>query len=121
MKLSVPYLSFTIAAAFLICSSETSFAQAQQTLNRQASDNFEKSDAALNRVYQQLLKKTAAEDVPELKAAQKAWLAYRDAQSSFEGNAVARGGTMRPMIVMGASKRLTDARIQELQRLLKDL
>jgi uncharacterized protein YecT (DUF1311 family) len=43
-------------------------------------DEWKKSDAELNRVYQESLKKLKPEQAALLKKAQRAWLSYRDAQ-----------------------------------------
>ena len=44
-----------------------------------------------------------------LVGAQKAWLAFRDAECDFEA-AGARGGSIQPMIVAQCRTRLTEAR-----------
>jgi uncharacterized protein YecT (DUF1311 family) len=48
--------------------------------------------------------------------AQRAWIAYRDAQCEAEGFQ-ARGGTMEPMLVAGCIANVTDARTKELKTL----
>jgi len=54
----------------------------QTDMNQCFCDEYRKSDAELNRVYQQLLK--ANQDDPvrteKVKAAQRAWITFRDAQ-----------------------------------------
>jgi uncharacterized protein YecT (DUF1311 family) len=51
-----------------------------------------------------------------LVTAQRAWIAYRDAECEAEGFQ-ARGGTMEPMLVAGCIANVTDARTKELKTL----
>jgi uncharacterized protein YecT (DUF1311 family) len=48
-------------------------------------NEWKKSDAELNRVYQESLKKLKPEQAARLKKAQRAWLTYRDAQCDADG------------------------------------
>jgi uncharacterized protein YecT (DUF1311 family) len=58
------------------------FAQTQAEMDRQACGEYEKTDADLNRVYRQVLGEYKADAVfvERFRGAQRAWLAYRDAQ-----------------------------------------
>ena len=56
----------------------------------------------------------------KFKLAQRAWVQFRDAQADFEADKEARGGSMALLIYNGTRKTLTDARIKELQRVLKE-
>ena len=49
-----------------------------------------------------------------LRAAQRAWIGYRDGQCTLVGFE-ARGGTMEPMLVSGCKATLTRARTKELR------
>ena len=89
-------------------------------MNREAAAEFEAADATLNKVYKQLIGKLDDEGKEKLKIAQRAWVQFRDAQADFEADSEARGGSMAPLIYNGARKRLTDARVKELQRVLKE-
>ena len=51
--------------------------QTQSAMNQCAMEEFKKADAEMNKVYQQLLLKTDRQE--KLKAAQRAWVAFRDA------------------------------------------
>jgi uncharacterized protein YecT (DUF1311 family) len=51
-----------------------------------------------------------------LVTAQRAWIAYRDAECEARGFQ-ARGGTMEPMLVAGCIADVTDARTKELKTL----
>lgn len=57
-------------------------AQSQMEMNAAACDAARKADVELNAVYQAVLKKSAGDKVftAKLKAAQRAWLAFRDAE-----------------------------------------
>jgi len=52
----------------------------------------------------------------QLLAAQRAWLAFRDAHCASEGY-WARGGSMEPMLVSGCKAALTNARTEQLREL----
>ena len=56
---------------------------------------WKKSDAELNRVYQESLKKLNPEQAALLEKAQRAWLTYRDAQCEADYKMFA-GGTAAP-------------------------
>ncbi|HEU4650144.1 MAG TPA: lysozyme inhibitor LprI family protein, partial [Croceibacterium sp.] len=52
-----------------------------------------------------------------LLAAQRAWLAYRDAQCRSE-SFMARGGSMQPMLELQCKAYMTELRIQQLRLLI---
>ena len=60
----------------------TAPAQTQAEMDREACGEYQKADAELNRVYQQVLGEYKADAlfVEKLRVSQRAWLAYRDAQ-----------------------------------------
>jgi uncharacterized protein YecT (DUF1311 family) len=47
-------------------------------------------------------------------------VAYRDAQADFDADAQARGGTMEPEAYSLSALDLTQQRIKELQKIIKD-
>jgi uncharacterized protein YecT (DUF1311 family) len=57
-------------------------AQSQAEINASACDAVKKADAELNAVYTAILKKNAEDKrfLDKLKAAQRAWIAFRDAE-----------------------------------------
>jgi len=74
------------------------------------------ADAALNRVYRDLLKKLTDADAKNLlRDSERAWVAYRDKQCAFESSG-AKGGTVQPMVLANCQWGLTDLRIKELER-----
>jgi len=118
----------TIITRFAICATlaliaihpSLANAQSQAEMNREAAQEFEAADATLNKVYKQLIGKLDDEGKEKLKIAQRAWVQFRDAQADFEADKEARGGSMAPLISNGVRKRLTDARVKELQGFLKE-
>ena len=80
----------------------------QQEMNRCAAADYQKADAELTKVYGKLDK------TPELRAAERAWIAYRDAECAFE-TASNRGGSIEPMIYSGCMMTMTKQRIAVLK------
>lgn len=107
------------------CASE---ALPQQHMNYCASLDFHTADAALNAQWtltadsmkRMDVEYSADDDRPgyfeTLLAAQRAWLAYRDAQCQSEGYTF-RGGSMEPFMVATCRTRLTKQRTEELREL----
>ncbi|MBI3677243.1 MAG: lysozyme inhibitor LprI family protein [Proteobacteria bacterium] len=89
-------------------------AVAQQDMNICVDEDFKKSDAKLNAIYRALMGKLEGKEKDELKAAQRAWLSYRDAECTFTIREN-EGGTIYPMMWSGCLKQKTDVRIKELQ------
>ena len=104
--------------------------QVQQEMNHCAQQDFLAADAELNaqwKTYAALMKRRdhdtdgASEDgrpgyFANLLAAQRAWLRYRDAHCTSEGD-LFRGGSMEPLIVSTCKARLTRQRTAELRDL----
>src|SRR5262245_24058654 len=86
-------------------------AQAQSEMNQCAYDDFQKADAELNRVYQQLLLKTDREE--KLKAAQRAWVAFRDADCEYDASDSA-GGSLEPLLRYSCYETATKTRTNQL-------
>jgi uncharacterized protein YecT (DUF1311 family) len=74
---------------------------------------WKKADAELNRVYQAAIKKQRPPNAAKLRRAQRAWIAYRDAQCEAEGS-VYEGGTIQPMIVGHCMLTLTQQRTKHI-------
>jgi uncharacterized protein YecT (DUF1311 family) len=66
----------------LILSSCFCFAQTQMEMNEQAFANYQKADKELNVTYQKILKEYKADTafIKNLKATQKIWVKFRDAE-----------------------------------------
>ena len=105
-----------VAAASLDCDN----AEDQATLNECASDDYAAADAKLNDAYKKIGARLS--DLPEFKTAltkaQRAWIAYRDAECTFAGSAV-DGASAYPMVLNYCLAGLTQARVQDLEGYLK--
>lgn len=110
------------SAEDLDCTSPTT--QTDMTLCERARQD--EADKALNVQYKKTRAAMIAIDGDQdddmkgaekaLLTAQRAWIAYRDAQCEAAGFQ-ARGGTMEPMLVAGCIAGVTDARTRELKAL----
>jgi uncharacterized protein YecT (DUF1311 family) len=105
-----------VAATALDCDA----AEDQASLNACASKDYKAADAKLNKTYKQITARLS--DLPEFHAAltkaQRAWIAYRDAECAFVSSAVADGSAY-PMIANDCLAALTESRIQDLEGLLQ--
>jgi uncharacterized protein YecT (DUF1311 family) len=86
----------------------------QSDLNQCAGDDFQKADARLNRIYANLVKQMEGPAVQKLKAAERAWIQYRDlhceaARYEYEG------GSMSPMVFAQCMATTTEHRIEDLK------
>ena len=91
----------------------------QASMNTCAQHAFETADARLNGAYKQLIGQLKADagQTKLLVAAERAWIAYRDADCEF-ATAENAGGSMRPMLVMRCKETMTTARVAELRAYL---
>lgn len=91
----------------------------QHELNRCAALARDKADAELNKVYRELIKDTGATERAKLRAAQLAWIKFRDAHCDYTsvGN---KGGTIYPMVVSFCLAGVTNARVKQLQEILRE-
>jgi len=94
-------------------------ANTQAEMNQCAGNEYKTADAALNRVYQQLVAMLEAEEKAGLKEAQTAWLKYRDTNCDFVANQY-KGGSIRPMILGLCLADVTRNRTAELRIQIKD-
>ncbi len=104
----------------LLLSLLPSHAQNQHEMNQQAAADSEKADVELNKVYKQVLAAEMDEEaVKLLKAAQKAWIAFRDAEAKHAEDE-ARGGSMAPLLYYSALARVTRDRTKQLAAQMTD-
>jgi uncharacterized protein YecT (DUF1311 family) len=85
----------------------------QMQLDQCAGMDFQKSDAKLNALYKSMMSKYDAANGALLKSSERAWIAYRDAECSYETNLTV-GGTINPMMDTMCRTKKTDDRIKEL-------
>ena len=83
-------------------------------INECFAKELKKAEAEVNKIYQLTIKKLQPEDVALLRKAQRAWLAYRDAQCEAE-HALCGGGTGGPAAWMSCKVELTHQRVAEIQ------
>lgn len=79
-----------------------------------AAASFKKADAALNATYSELMAQLSGASGQKLRVAQRAWLAFRDAECAYQGSAV-EGGSAQPMVVSSCMAALTEDRVQQLR------
>jgi uncharacterized protein YecT (DUF1311 family) len=84
-------------------------AQIQWALTSCADSAYHRADNDLTRTYRRVLTRLGASDRMKLRAAQRAWLRFRDAQCAFEAAAY-DGGSMQPMIELLCLESATRAR-----------
>jgi uncharacterized protein YecT (DUF1311 family) len=92
----------------------------QMQLNQCASDELARANAGLNAAYQALMKKIEAPNQAQLRDAQRAWIAFRDKECTFEtGGGASQGGSIWPMMVDKCLTTLTQERTKALQAQVK--
>lgn len=109
MKLALTLIVFAV--------SSTLVAQSQSEMNAQAARDAARADRELNKVYKEVLATLDDEGAKLLKASQRAWIAFRDAEAESAADE-ARGGSMAPLLYSGTVARLTEQRTQMLKQRL---
>jgi len=94
-------------------------ARTQMDMNVCADQQYRKADAELNRVYQELMRSSGGTDA-KLKAAQLAWIKFRDAECDYKA-AFNEGGSMQPMTYSFCLADVTAARTRQLRESLKEV
>lgn len=100
-------------ALALFASAGLIFAQSQQEMNRQAEADAAVADKKLNAAYQKAMADLDDEGKALLKASQRAWLAYRDAEAARVADEM-RGGSAAPLLYAGTLATLTKERTARL-------
>ena len=88
-------------------------------IKQEAADEADIADAHLNRVYAQLKSVLDNDEKKRLIAAERSWVAFRDAECEFEADYTG-SGTDRAVNYPGTAARLTEARTAELKEVLAD-
>jgi uncharacterized protein YecT (DUF1311 family) len=94
-------------------------AQSQAEMNMCWGKEYKAADAKLNEAYRQFMTKLNDEEKAQLKKAQLAWIAFRDANCDFVADEY-KGGTMRPMIAAICLAETTNNRTTELKAQMKE-
>lgn len=87
--------------------------QTQREMTAQVATEYKSVDARLNKVYQAVLADEDAAGKAKLVVAQRAWIAWRDAEAEYRCAASA-GGSIQPMERYLALTELTRERIKML-------
>ncbi|SFO48723.1 Uncharacterized conserved protein YecT, DUF1311 family [Mesorhizobium sp. NFR06] len=85
----------------------------QSMMNICADADYQAADAKLNAAYKDLVGRNDQASNKLLQTAQRAWIAFRDAECAYS-TADSDGGSIHPMEVSQCLMRLTDARIKQL-------
>jgi uncharacterized protein YecT (DUF1311 family) len=80
-----------------------------------ANQRYEAADAELNRIYQHLASHLSQQRRGQLKAAQKAWIVFRDHNAAFVAG-TAEGGTQYPILEVSELAVMTKERTEQLNR-----
>lgn len=92
------------------CGSENS----QGAMNACSLEQWKSADIALNQDYRALLQRMDPKSQKLLRSAQRAWLAYRDAECGFIASAT-EGGSAQPMVRYGCLLDATEKREEALK------
>ena len=94
--------------------------ESQMGMNICANEDYQAADAKLNKTYGEIMKRLSddADGRKLLQAAQRAWIAFRDAECDFS-TADSKDGSVYPMLVSGCLVGLTEARTEQLGGYLK--
>lgn len=104
-------------AQTLDCNDRTGLTQAGMT--QCAGQDLAFWDGLLNNAYQQVIARLDAASEESLRAAQRAWITYRDLTCEMEQARYA-GGSIAPMIGLSCQARLTERRARDLETYLQD-
>ena len=106
----------SLLAATAVQADDCANASNQSTLNECAARQYKQADARLNTLYQQI--NGHLKDNPQgkksLLTAQRAWLAFRDAECTFAASGV-EGGSIYPLIHNQCLADLTQKRAETLK------
>jgi uncharacterized protein YecT (DUF1311 family) len=121
MRISLVVLGLlAIAPASVAVAQDCGNAATQMQMNACASQNYQNADVRLNALYRQITGrlKDDSDATKALVAAQRAWIAFRDAECAFVGSKTA-GGSVSPVIVAQCKAGLTELRVKDFEYFLK--
>lgn len=116
-----------IFVSFLLCAANANAEEKidckktaiQPELNECAATAYLKSDADLNKLYAGTLRGLDRNDAERLRAAQREWVKFRDAECLYRAGgeeAEGIGASMGPMIDSMCREKLTKQRIEQLRQ-----
>jgi uncharacterized protein YecT (DUF1311 family) len=94
-------------------------AQSQAEMNICWGKEYKAADTQMNAAYREFVSKLNPEETAQLKAAQLAWLKFRDSNCEFVADQY-KGGSIRPMIAAICLADVTNARTSELKAQMKE-
>ncbi len=105
-------LTIVLGLSFLI-----GFSQTQGEMNLEASESYKKADIELNDIYKAILKEYKEDTtfIKNLKASQRVWITYRDAELKVKYPDPRSYGSVYPMCVSMYMEILTRERINTLK------
>jgi uncharacterized protein YecT (DUF1311 family) len=103
-------VSFCAAATL----ATNSFSRGDLDMIRSEYERFDRADAELNKVYEELLASCDEVRKEKLVKAERAWVAYRDAEASLESDGP-RGGTLERLTNASVLANLTEERVKSLK------
>jgi uncharacterized protein YecT (DUF1311 family) len=115
-------LSFLSFIAVILIGTTGAKAQTQSELNMDACGKLQKADTELNRTYNEILRvyKDDTEFIEKLKAAQRAWIAFKDAHlaSIYPKSGKGAYGSVKPMCTCEILAEFTGERTKALNKWL---
>ena len=111
------YSVFVCIAVFTLTGNQ-SHAATQSDMNQDADADYKKADAHLNKVYRKVFNKLDESQKTDLKAAQNAWIRFRDLDCKFQSSGSA-GGSVQAMVIAGCLTDKTQTRTEELSASLQ--
>ncbi len=119
-KLTRSALAFLACAALTMMPTPSAHAQTQAEMNQAAGRDAGRADAAMNAACQKLMAVLTPAQKTQLVKAQRAWLAYRDAEAALRSSQ-SIGGSMHPMVYAAVTQSLTETRTRELNAFRREL
>jgi uncharacterized protein YecT (DUF1311 family) len=117
-----PYLFFI---SLLCVTSAQSYAadncgdpKTQLDMNVCADKEYKREDAALNNNYKQLVRELGPSAKNQLKAAQLAWIKFRDLQCEYEASRY-EGGSMKPYVYLMCLTEVTKQRNKDFRSMIE--
>lgn len=107
-----------------VAGSLTGMAQTQSEMNKQAGQEYKEADKKLNTIYQEILKKYAANKtfITNFREAQRLWVQLRDAQlKAMYPESAKNYGSMFPMCKANYLTELTNQRTEAIRVWLNGL
>lgn len=90
----------------------------QLDINVCSDKEYKREDAALNNIYKQLVRELGPSAKNQLKAAQLAWIKFRDLQCEYEASRY-EGGSMQPYVHSRCLTEVTKQRNKDLRAMIE--